>query len=124
MSREAGDRVREFIDDMPAVMTSADLVICRAGASTLAELCAAAKPAILIPSPNVTNNHQDANARVLESAGAAVRIPESECGAEALHKRVCELLGDPEKRARMSKAAEGLAVLDSAERIYRIIMEF
>jgi UDP-N-acetylglucosamine--N-acetylmuramyl-(pentapeptide) pyrophosphoryl-undecaprenol N-acetylglucosamine transferase len=124
MSQEVGDRIelKEFLYDMPSVMTSADLVICRAGASTLAELCAAAKPSILIPSPNVTNNHQDSNARVLENAGAAIRIPEAECTAKKLYKRTTELLRDTETRASMSNAAQHLAVLDSAEKIYQIIM--
>lgn len=116
--------LREFILDMPDVMPSADVVICRAGASTLAEICAAGKPAILVPSPNVTNNHQDANARVLENSGAAIRIPESECTGEMLYMRTIELLRDSEKRARMSKAAGDLAVIDSAERIYQIIIKF
>ncbi|MCL1819895.1 MAG: undecaprenyldiphospho-muramoylpentapeptide beta-N-acetylglucosaminyltransferase [Oscillospiraceae bacterium] len=124
MKEAAGDKIEEFLYDMPSVMTSADVVICRAGASTLAELCASGRPSILIPSPNVTNNHQDANARVLENAGAAIRIPESECTAEILYRQTKELLRDIEKRAVMSEAAENLASLDSAERIYQIIMSF
>jgi len=125
MSKEIGDKIElnEFLYDMPSVMTSADLVICRAGASTLAEICAAAKPSILIPSPNVTNNHQDSNARVLESAGAAIRLPEDECTGETLYRYTIELLRDTDKRARMSKAAQTLAVLDSTERIYQIILQ-
>jgi UDP-N-acetylglucosamine--N-acetylmuramyl-(pentapeptide) pyrophosphoryl-undecaprenol N-acetylglucosamine transferase len=125
MSQEIGDKVelKEFLYDMPSAMTAASLVICRAGASTLAELCAAAKPSILIPSPNVTNNHQDSNARVLENAGAAIRIPEAECTGEMLYKHTIELLKNTEKRACMSKAAQALAVLDSAERIYQVIMQ-
>jgi UDP-N-acetylglucosamine--N-acetylmuramyl-(pentapeptide) pyrophosphoryl-undecaprenol N-acetylglucosamine transferase len=125
MLQEIGDKIelKEFIYDMPSVMTSADLVICRAGASTLAELCAAAKPSILIPSPNVTNNHQDYNARVLENAGAAIRIPESKCTGEMLYSCAVELLHDTEKLKRMSIAAQNLAVIDSAERIYQIIMQ-
>lgn len=126
MKDSVGDKIdlREFILDMPNVMPFADVVICRAGASTLAEICAAGIPAILVPSPNVTNNHQNANARVLENAGAAIRIPESECAVEMLYMRTIELLQDSEKRAAMSKAAGDLAVIDSAERIYQIITSF
>lgn len=125
MKESVGDKIdlREFIMDMPDIMPSADVVICRAGASTLAEICAAGIPAILVPSPNVTNNHQDANARVLEKAGAAIRIPEPDCTGETLYTRVIELLRDNDKRTQMSKAARDLAVIDSAEKIYNIIME-
>jgi UDP-N-acetylglucosamine--N-acetylmuramyl-(pentapeptide) pyrophosphoryl-undecaprenol N-acetylglucosamine transferase len=120
---KADVEILEFIDDMPAMMVKADLVICRAGASTLAELCAAEKPSILIPSPNVTNNHQDANARILERYGAAVRMPEKECTAKTLYSCVKELLADGETREKMAKKALELSVLDSTERIYSIIMK-
>ncbi|GHU88710.1 UDP-N-acetylglucosamine--N-acetylmuramyl-(pentapeptide) pyrophosphoryl-undecaprenol N-acetylglucosamine transferase [Clostridia bacterium] len=115
--------LREFIYDMPSVMAAADLLICRAGASTLAEICASGKPSILIPSPNVTNNHQESNARVLERSGAAVVLLESECTAETLYGQVKALLGDKRRLKAMGKAAHNLAVTDSAERIYRIIMD-
>lgn len=64
--------VREYIYDMPVVMAAADLVLCRAGASTISELTAIAKPSILVPSPNVVADHQTKNARVLEQAGGAM----------------------------------------------------
>lgn len=67
--QEKGIDIREYIYDMPRVMAAADLILCRAGASTLAELTYMGKPVILIPSPNVTNNHQEKNARVIEHAG-------------------------------------------------------
>ena len=74
-----GMDVRPYIYDMPLVMDAADLVLCRAGASTLAELTCIGKPAVLIPSPNVTNNHQERNARVLERAGGAKVLLEEMC---------------------------------------------
>ena len=82
---KGGDvEVREYIYDMPLVMAAADLVICRAGASTISELTAIAKPCILVPSPNVTNNHQEKNARVLEQHGAAVVLLEPEIDGKRL----------------------------------------
>ena len=70
--------MREYIYDMPLVMAAADLVLCRAGASTIAEIAAIAKPAVLVPSPNVVADHQTKNARVLANAGGAVLLPEGE----------------------------------------------
>ena len=114
--------LREFIYDMPLMMNAADIVLCRAGASTLAELCAAAAPSILIPSPNVTNNHQDANARVLEEAGASYRMPESECTGEILYRRIRQLLSERRRLSAMSENAANMAILDATERIYTAIM--
>lgn len=70
--------VRDYLDDMPAAYAAADAVVCRAGASTLAELAAQRKPAVLVPYPHAAANHQDFNARVFERAGAAARVPEAE----------------------------------------------
>ena len=64
--------MREYIYDMPQVLAAADLIICRAGAATIAEVCASGTPCIMVPSPNVTGNHQEKNARVLERSGASV----------------------------------------------------
>ncbi len=77
--------VREYIYDMPLVMAAADVVLCRAGASTISELTAIAKPSILVPSPNVTANHQEKNARVLADQGAAVLLREQDCVEETLY---------------------------------------
>ena len=117
-----GAEVREYIYDMPLVMAAADLVVCRAGASTISELTAIAKPCVLVPSPNVTNNHQEKNARVLEHHGAAVVLLEPEIDGAALYREVKALLADPEKRAAMSKALTGLSVTDAAEEIYQTLM--
>ena len=110
--------VREYIYDMPEVMAAADLVICRAGASTISELTALAKPAILVPSPNVTNNHQEKNARVLADKGAAVLLLEGECSGRKLYEAAKELLADKDRVAKMQEALRALAVNDANERIY------
>lgn len=117
-----GAEVREYIYDMPLVMAAADLVVCRAGASTISELTAIAKPCVLVPSPNVTNNHQEKNAWVLEHHGAAVVLLEPEIDGAALYREVKELLADPEKRSNMSKALTELSVTDAAEEIYQTLM--
>ena len=117
-----GAEVREYIYDMPLVMAAADLVVCRAGASTISELTAIAKPCVLVPSPTVTTNHQEKNARVLEHHGAAVVLREPESDAAALYREVTELLADPEKRSDMSKALTELSVTDAAEEIYQTLM--
>ena len=120
--RERGMDVRDYIYDMPRVMAAADLVLCRAGASTLAELTAMGKPAVLIPSPNVTNNHQERNARVLEDAGGAQVLLEGEFTADSLLGLVSELLHRPERLEAMSKAMKTLAVADSTERIASLVL--
>ena len=104
-------------------MAAADLILCRAGASTLSELSYIGKPVVLVPSPNVTNNHQEKNARILEEHGAAVVLRETECDGERLYEAVKELLGDRERLSGMEKAVQSMAVPDSAEKIYGIILE-
>lgn len=118
-----GVDVREYIYDMPRVMAAADLVMCRAGASTLAELAYMGKPVILVPSPNVTNNHQEKNARVLERAGGAKVFLEGEFCAAGLLNTVRELLGDPAQLRQMAQAMGALAVTDAADKICGIILD-
>jgi len=120
---ERGMDVREYIYDMPLVMAAADLVVCRSGASTLSELTALGSPAILVPSPNVTNNHQDKNARVLEKAGAAVVIPESEITEDKLLGSVSLLLCRPDTLAAMSEQMKKIGVSDATEKIADIILD-
>ena len=115
--------MREYIFDMPRVMAAADLVICRAGASTISEVTASATPAILIPSPNVTDNHQEKNARILEQRGAAVVIREMECSGRVLYEQVKALLADPRRCDQMEHELHKMAVLDATQRIYETIME-
>ena len=118
-----GMDVREYIYDMPAVMAAADLVLCRAGASTLAELTAMGKPAVLIPSPNVTNNHQEKNARVLAEAGGARLLLEPDFTADSLLGLVSELLRRPEQLEDMSAKMRAMGVTDATDRIARAILE-
>lgn len=117
-----GMDVREYIYDMPLVMAAADLVMCRAGASTLAELTAMGKPAVLIPSPNVTNNHQEKNARVLSEAGGAKLLLEPEFTADSLLGLVSELLHHPETLEDMSAKMRALGLPDATKRIAGIVL--
>ena len=107
---------------MPLVMAAADLVICRAGASTISELTAIAKPCILVPSPNVTNNHQEKNARVLEQHGAAVVLLEPEIDGKRLYGTAKELLADRDRLTAMSKSLTELSVTDASEEIYQTLI--
>ena len=120
---EKGMEVRQYIYDMPLVMAASDLVICRSGASTLSELAVLGKPAILVPSPNVTNNHQEKNARVLEKAGAAVLIPESEISPDKLLGSVSLLLSRPDTLEAMSEQMRLIGSDDATERITDIVLE-
>ena len=113
--------MREYIYNMPTVMAAADLIIGRAGSGTCNEIGAAGIPCILIPSPNVTNNHQEKNARVLEAGGGAVVLLEKDLTAAQLYGKVRELLADNERREAMSKALKGMTILDSADRICDIV---
>lgn len=115
--------MQEYIYNMPTLMAAADLIISRAGASTLNEIAAAGTPCIIVPSPNVTNNHQEKNARILEERGAAVVIREEDCDGDRLYAAAKELLHDDKRRAAMRTALRQVAVVDSAERIYQILLE-
>ena len=119
----SGVDVREYIYNMPTVMAAADVIISRAGASSCNEIGASGTPCVLIPSPNVTNNHQEKNARILEGRGAAILLPEPECTAEKLYEIVETLLSDREKARQMSVALREMVVLDSADRICDMIEE-
>ena len=114
--------VREYIQDMGAVMRAADLVICRAGASTISELTALGQPAIIVPSPNVVHNHQERNARVLADAGGAVMLLEKDSSGEQLYKTACSILKDQNRRRQMSVAMASLGSIDAAENIYTAVM--
>jgi UDP-N-acetylglucosamine--N-acetylmuramyl-(pentapeptide) pyrophosphoryl-undecaprenol N-acetylglucosamine transferase len=114
--------IREYIDDMPSVLSKADIVLTRAGASTIAELTTTGTPAILIPSPNVTENHQEENARQLQNAGGVVMVLENECTGDKLFDTVAELLGDKNKLQDMASALKKQSVPDSASRIIDIVI--
>ncbi|NLP27136.1 MAG: undecaprenyldiphospho-muramoylpentapeptide beta-N-acetylglucosaminyltransferase [Clostridiales bacterium] len=116
-------RISEYINDMDVCLAAADLVICRAGASTLAELEAMGRASILIPSPIVSGNHQLHNANVLGKAGAAIVIEQKNVTSEDMINKVKELYYNREKLKSMSQKAGELAIRDTKERIYEVIGE-
>ena len=105
--------VRAFIDDMPAVLADAAVVVARAGALTLAELAIMRRPAILIPLPTAADDHQTRNARAFEAAGAAIVLPQADASATRLADLIDEILGDPARHAAMSAAMATLARVDA-----------
>lgn len=115
--------VREYISDMDVCMAAADLIICRAGAITLSELLACGKPAVLIPSPYVAENHQFHNAMTLKRIGAAEIIEEKDLTDEKLIDVVSNLIENKPRLTSMSDAAKKGAIMDANERIYEIIMQ-
>lgn len=115
--------MQEYIYNMPTLMAAADVFISRAGSSTLNEIAAAGTPCIIVPSPNVTNNHQEKNARILERRGAAVVIRENECDGKSLYEAAKALAQDKQKCAAMRDALRTVAVIDSAERICQIVLD-
>ena len=115
--------LREYIYDMAVVMRAADLVICRAGASTISELTALGVPALIVPSPYVTNNHQEKNARVLEEAGGAAVLLEKDSSGQTMFQIACGILRDAEKWMKMEVAMTSLGIRDATERIYQTILE-
>jgi UDP-N-acetylglucosamine--N-acetylmuramyl-(pentapeptide) pyrophosphoryl-undecaprenol N-acetylglucosamine transferase len=109
--------VTPFIEDMASAYASAALVICRAGATTVAELCALGRPAILVPYPHAADDHQGRNAESLSTAGAAVCIREGALTREGLSAEVERLLADDDARAAMADRARALGKPDAAAAI-------
>ncbi|MBO7761279.1 MAG: undecaprenyldiphospho-muramoylpentapeptide beta-N-acetylglucosaminyltransferase [Clostridia bacterium] len=112
-------RVYEYITEMPTLMAAADLIICRSGAMTISEVARAGKAAILIPSPNVANDHQTKNAEALAEAGAAILLPEAELVGNRMEEAVQAVLEDDGKRKTMERAIKAFAVPDANRKIYR-----
>ena len=115
--------VHKFIDDMPETFGRADLLVCRSGASTVGEITAAGKPAIFVPFPAAADDHQNVNARALESVGAAVVVEESNLGAAYLVETIATLIGDGSRLRAMSEAAKALAHPKAVEEIAEIVRE-
>ena len=115
--------LKDYIYDMPLHMAAADLVISRAGAMTLTELARMGKPAIIIPSPNVTDNHQYKNAKVLADAGAAILLEESGLTGETICSAVERIYCDETVRADMSAAIRGFANEDAGKLIFEEMMK-
>ncbi len=114
-------RMEQYIYNMPEVMAAADVVISRAGASTCNEIAASGTPCILIPSPNVTDNHQEKNARALSENGGAVLVLEKDCTAQRLYEEVEKIVTDPARQKAMQKALYQMVVPNSAERVCELM---
>lgn len=102
-------QVRSYIDDMGDALAAADLVLSRAGASSVAEIAALAVPSVLVPYPLATEDHQTTNSRFLVDAGAAVLWPDADIDSDAFERDLVDLIDSPDRRAAMRKAARGLA---------------
>lgn len=113
--------VRAFIKDMPSAYAAADVVISRAGALSISELCVVAKPAILVPSPNVAEDHQTKNAKALADRGAAVLVPDAEAADHMVNKAL-GLLGRSEERTRLGQEIQKLARPDATQAIVQEIL--
>ena len=116
--------LREYIFDSALVLNAADLVLCRAGASTLSELGSIGKPALIVPSPNVTNHHQEKNARLVEQAGGAKVLLEGEFDEQSFLQEIRNLLSDRESLSAMSAAMRALSVPDALDRIVDAVLEY
>ncbi len=115
--------IKPFIHNMPEVLAGIDLTVSRAGATTLAELTSLGIPSILIPSPYVTDNHQEKNARALSEHGAARLLLEKDLTGPKLVENIDQILGNEEKLANMKKAARKLGIPDAAQRLYHLMEE-
>jgi UDP-N-acetylglucosamine--N-acetylmuramyl-(pentapeptide) pyrophosphoryl-undecaprenol N-acetylglucosamine transferase len=116
-------RIVGFEPQMADVWAACDLAVCRAGANTVAELCATAVPAVLVPLPNAPGAHQHANAEVLATAGAAVVLEDDELSAQRLDELLTALLDEPERLAKMSQAAHSLSRSDAAARVAEVVLD-
>jgi UDP-N-acetylglucosamine--N-acetylmuramyl-(pentapeptide) pyrophosphoryl-undecaprenol N-acetylglucosamine transferase len=114
---QSSAEVYRFIDDMPAMFARADLLVCRSGASTVAEVTAAAKPAVFIPFPRAADDHQKVNAKALERAGAAVVLEEANLTSERLVEIVIALMQDRTRLEKMGVAARKLSHPNAAQEI-------
>lgn len=114
--------IREYISDMDVCMSAADVVVCRAGASSLSELQALGKASILIPSPNVAENHQYHNAMALVNKGAALIIEEKDITKEKMNELFEGLINDDAKRKEIEDNAKAMAVIDAKEKIAEIVI--
>ena len=123
LAENKGVTMQEYIYNMPTVMAAADVIISRAGSASCNEIAAAGTPCILIPSPNVTDNHQEKNARALSDNGAAVLMLEKDCTAQALMDEITALLEDTARREKMTAALQKMCVPDSAERLCDLIAQ-
>ncbi|HEX3026423.1 MAG TPA: undecaprenyldiphospho-muramoylpentapeptide beta-N-acetylglucosaminyltransferase [Clostridia bacterium] len=116
-----GIRLSEYIHDMPRCLAAADLVICRCGAITLSELQVLGKPSILIPSPNVAENHQYHNGGSMEKRCAAILIEDDKLSGKLLMEKIDQLFSHPGRLEKMSRASLKMAIPDANERIFKVV---
>ena len=112
-----------FFPDLPARIAAAHLIVSRSGASTVAELSAIGRPAILVPLPHALDQDQLANAGVLEAAGGAIRIEQRDFTPERLAAEIAALAGDPARLSRMAQAAKSAGNIDAAERLADLVLK-
>ncbi len=122
LAKKTNIQVRTYINDMDRCLSAADLVICRAGASSLSEIQALGKPAILIPSPTVTENHQYHNAMALVNKNAAVIIEEKDLDGKRLSKEINNLLKNKERLLEIGENARKMAYIDSSQQISETVI--
>ncbi len=115
-------QVVEYEDRMDLLLAAADVAVTRAGGG-VAELAALGVPAVLVPLPIATRDHQTANGRVLAGAGAAVLVPDDELTTERLEAELCSILDDPARREAMATAMRANAHLDAADRVAELVEE-
>ncbi|HHV74100.1 MAG TPA: undecaprenyldiphospho-muramoylpentapeptide beta-N-acetylglucosaminyltransferase [Thermoanaerobacterium sp.] len=114
-------KIIPYCYEMGDIYSIADVMVCRSGAITLAELLATSTASILIPSPNVTHNHQEYNARVLEKNGAALVVLEKDLNGDVLYKKILSIVNDSSKLKTMKANAKKLSRVDAANEIYRLV---
>jgi UDP-N-acetylglucosamine--N-acetylmuramyl-(pentapeptide) pyrophosphoryl-undecaprenol N-acetylglucosamine transferase len=112
-----------FFADLPQRIAAAHLIVSRSGASTVAELSAIGRPAILVPLPHALDQDQLANAGVLEAAGGAIRIEQRDFTSDRLAAEITALAGDPARLARMAAAAKSTGTVDAAERLADLVLK-
>src|SRR5205814_10190077 len=115
--------VETFFNDVPARLARAHLVICRSGASTVAELAATGRPALLVPYPHATDDHQAANGRAFADAGAGWTLPQSSLTPTLLTERLAELLGDGSRLTQAAAQARQFGRDDAAERLAALVLD-
>ena len=114
--------ISSFFTDIPARLARAQLVICRSGASTIAELASVGRPALLVPYPHATDDHQTANAHAFAGTGAAWVIPQPDFSSAMLTRMLGELLSDPEGLRRAAAQARRFAPDNAADRLARLVL--
>ncbi|MBD1379933.1 undecaprenyldiphospho-muramoylpentapeptide beta-N-acetylglucosaminyltransferase [Metabacillus arenae] len=115
--------IKPFIHNMPEVLAGVDLIVSRAGATSLAEITALGLPSILIPSPYVTANHQEKNAKALSDSGAALVLLEKDLSGKRLEEKIDDILLNSENLNKMKKASKELGIPDAAQRLYKLMKE-